>query len=86
MSDQSIVSLTAPVAQRSSSRWPILGLLILVALAVGVTWLSRQRVPSLLLENRLVAAEEKGDAKSETKSDKPAKKESKPTAKKPADA
>ena len=86
MSDQSIVSLTAPVAQRSSSRWPIWGLLILVALAVGVTWLSRQRVPSLLLENRLVAAEEKGDAKSETKSDKPAKKESKPTAKKPADA
>lgn len=81
MSDQSIVSPAAPVAQRSSSRWPIFGLLVLVALAVCVTWLSQPRVPSLLLENRLIAADEKSDAKS----DKPAKKETKPAAKKSAD-
>ncbi len=78
MSDQSIVSPTAPVSHRTSSRWPIFGLLVLACLAISLSWLSRPRVPSLLLENNLIAADEKSDAKP----DKSSRKETKPAAKK----
>ncbi len=80
MSDQPTVSPTEPVIHRSSSRWPIFGMIVLAGLAVCVSLLNRPRVPSLLLENTLIAADEK----TETTTAKPAKKETKPATKKSA--